>query len=289
MIPRSKVYLCDPGDTGETLELATRRGLNIEVQTFAFPGGHGLDAEVDAYAAKLRSFPGRVSMHGAYYDLNPLSPDPKLAELSRERYMQSLRIGRALKAGWVIFHSTFSPLVRSAGYAENWIRRNAKFWPDLYRDAESGGQVLLIENMYEDTPEILAGLMDRMRSCWVRLCLDVGHVNLYSRVPVTRWLEVLAPHVACLHINDNNGESSEHMPPGEGTIDWDGLFGVLHSMENPPAISLEVESDEGYGQSLEFLARHGVDVGSDPTAVSIPVEPPAAERELTQPVKPTVV
>jgi sugar phosphate isomerase/epimerase len=261
VIPRSKVYLCDLGDTGETLALAAERGLNIEVQAFAFPGSSALSSEVEDYRLRLAGFPGRVSMHGAYYDLNPLSADPKLAELSRERYTQSLAVARKLRAHAVIFHSTFSPLVRSTGYLEGWVARNAGFWADFLRDAEQADQTLLIENLYEDRPEILLALAQRIAHPRLRICLDVGHVNLYSRAPLVRWAETLAPYLACVHLNDNNGETDEHMAPGEGAVDYEGLFRYLHACDDPPILSLEVESDEHFARSLEFLAGHGVEVG----------------------------
>jgi sugar phosphate isomerase/epimerase len=262
VIPRNKVYLCDLGDDGETLALARRRGLNVEVQAFAFPGSGGLGSEVENYCRLLADFPGKVTMHGAYYDLNPLSVDPKLAELSHERYRQSIALAKKLKAHAVVFHSTFSPLIKSAGYLEGWIKQNADFWPDYARQAETAGQTLLFENLYEERPEILVKLMERIGSKSMKVCLDVGHVNLYSRVPVTAWVDALGPHLAALHVNDNNGQTDEHMPPGEGTVDYAGLFARLHAMKDPPMLALEVEIDDHFERSLAFLAKNGVDVGN---------------------------
>jgi sugar phosphate isomerase/epimerase len=261
VIPRSKVYLCDLGDAGETLALARRRGLNVEVQAFAFPGSGGLATEAENYRKMLADFPGKVTMHGAYYDLNPLSVDPKLAELSHERYRQSMQLAAKLKAHAVVFHSTFSPLIKSAGYLESWVRQNAEFWPEFIKQAQAAGQTILLENLYEDRPEILVRLMEKIGGPAMKVCLDVGHVNLYSRVPATKWVEALGPHLAALHLNDNNGETDEHMPPGEGTVDYPGLFARLHAMKDPPMLALEVEIDDHFERSLAFLASNGVDVG----------------------------
>jgi len=263
VIPRKKVFLCDPGDAGETLSLAQRRGLNIEIQGFAFPNSSGLSAEVEKYARMLAGFPGRITMHGAYFDLNPLSIDPKLAELSRDRYKQSLAIAGRLNAKSVIFHSTFSPLIKSSGYRESWIAQNIEFWPEFIDDARKAGQLLLLENLYEDRPEILLETIRRIGSDSMKVCLDVGHVNLYSQVPAVRWIEVLGSNLACLHLNDNNGETDEHLPPGEGTVDYPGLFAALARFADPPDLALEVESDEHFTQSLDYLARHGVDTGAN--------------------------
>jgi sugar phosphate isomerase/epimerase len=260
VIDRSSLYLCDPGDAGATLAAARRLGLNLEIQAFAFPGGSCLGSEMENYCRELRTFPGKVNMHGAYYDLNPLSVDVKVAQLSKERYAQSLAVARKLGAKGIIFHSTFSPLIKHGGYLEGWLSQNADFWPEFLRTAESAGQTILVENLYEDRPEILLRLIERVRSPSLKVCLDVGHVNLYSRVPLPRWVEALGPHLSVLHLNDNNGETDEHMIPGEGTVDYAGLFERLNAMETPPALALEIEGDENFARSLDFLKGHGVRV-----------------------------
>jgi len=55
----------------------------------------------------------------------------------------------------------------------------------------------------------------------VGACLDTGHAflagDLYNLV------YKLGPYLRMLHVHDNKGHSDEHLPPGEGRIEW-GAF-----------------------------------------------------------------
>ena len=52
----------------------------------------------------------------------------------------------------------------------------------------------------------------------LKLCLDVGHVNAYSKIPVTDWLENWAPYLSHFHIHNNDTSRDQHNPLHEGTI-----------------------------------------------------------------------
>ena len=50
------------------------------------------------------------------------------------------------------------------------------------------------------------------------MCLDIGHVNAYSKCPVTQWLEVCAPYIRHFHIHNNDGSRDSHSPLTQGSI-----------------------------------------------------------------------
>jgi len=49
-------------------------------------------------------------------------------------------------------------------------------------------------------------------------CLDVGHANTMGLLP--EFME-LKSRLANLHVHDNNGKFDEHLPIGDGTVDFD--------------------------------------------------------------------
>ena len=53
-------------------------------------------------------------------------------------------------------------------------------------------------------------------------------------------LEKLRGHFANIHIADNNPVSTEHLPLGEGTIDWEGFFRVLQRMKYEGYLGLDL-------------------------------------------------
>lgn len=52
----------------------------------------------------------------------------------------------------------------------------------------------------------------------VGVCLDTGHTWLGGHW--RRFVEVAGARLIHLHIHDNHGYADDHLPPGEGVIDW---------------------------------------------------------------------
>ena len=84
--------------------------------------------------------------------------------------------------------------------------------------------------------EIVTGVDDPR----LRLCLDVGHVNAYSRVPVRSWLECWAPWISHFHIHNNDGGWDSHSALSEGTIPMKELLTQAIAQCPDASFTLEV-------------------------------------------------
>lgn len=75
----------------------------------------------------------------------------------------------------------------------------------------------------------------------VGACLDTGHAflagDLYNLV------YKLGPYLRMLHVHDNKGHSDEHLPPGEGRVEWGKLVSELVQVAFHGAMILEVAGD----------------------------------------------
>ncbi len=60
-------------------------------------------------------------------------------------------------------------------------------------------------------------------------------------MPIERWVEILADHLAYIHLN-NHGDFDSNLVPGEGSIDWDEFFEALKRYGLKPRMCLEVEA-----------------------------------------------
>ncbi|MDP6777831.1 MAG: sugar phosphate isomerase/epimerase family protein, partial [Candidatus Latescibacteria bacterium] len=55
--------------------------------------------------------------------------------------------------------------------------------------------------------------------------LDTGHANIDGDLAeIDRHV---GAHLISLHLNDNAGESDSHLVPGEGTVDWADVWGLI--------------------------------------------------------------
>ena len=109
------------------------------------------------------------------------------------------------------------------------------------------GITLLLENML---PHLLFGrtqdilyIMGAMEDVNVGTCLDTGHAHLAQDLPSV--VHKLSCHLRMVHVNDNNGTGDDHLPPGEGSIDWPKVIAQLDSYNFRGALILELSGRHG--------------------------------------------
>jgi sugar phosphate isomerase/epimerase len=84
----------------------------------------------------------------------------------------------------------------------------------------------------------------------VGACLDTGHANLAGDLyPL---VFKMAPHLRLLHVHDNKGHGDDHLPPGDGRIDWTALLKELAAVNFTGALILELA---GGGDPEVVMAR----------------------------------
>ena len=255
MIDRALMSVEHYGDLAEHLAVARQHDLGLELQEFSDP--NVLDGDwrslLDRYQRALSDFSGLRAMHGAYIDLVSGSPDLRLVALTRERYLHNLQIGRELGIKYIDFHANYLPLVDHPSYLPGWVERQVAFWAPLAEQAEQYGICLLLENMWEPAPAIICRILDRVRSPYLKACLDVGHAVLYSHLPISEWVRDLGEHLIYTHLHNNHGTTDEHLAFGDGVIDFPELLASLRALPNPPLFSLELPNIDLIRDSLPYL------------------------------------
>jgi sugar phosphate isomerase/epimerase len=243
------------GDLAEYLPVARQHHLGLELQEFSEPGVLDNDWRglLKQYQQALADFPGVLSMHGAYIDLVSGSPDMRLVALTRERYLHNLEIGRELGVKYIDYHANYLPLVDHPSYLPGWMERQVTFWTPMAAQAEKYGIVLLLENMWEPDPAIINRILDRIRSPYLKACLDVGHAALYSRLPLNAWIKTLGENLVYTHLHNNHGDTDVHLAFGDGVIDFPEILSLLRGLPEPPLFSLELPTLEAIKASLPYL------------------------------------
>lgn len=192
-----------------------------------------------------------TSVHGCFMDVNPGSGDEKFRTLSMERCRESCEFAVAAGARFVVLHSSAFPFLRG-GYLGVWAERCAKFYTEL---AEAYDLTLCIENSFDLDPEPLRVLMEKMNHPRIRVCLDIGHAN-YSHAPLSQWFEELGPYIEYLHLSDNNGQFDDHLPIGEGSVDWKLADSLYRKLGRNIPMTLEVGGSKGVIKSLQYMEEN---------------------------------
>jgi sugar phosphate isomerase/epimerase len=196
--------------------------------------------------------------HGPFLGLDIASLNDHIAQYSAECLKQGLRVTSGLGGAVMVMHSNYSPLYSRAGLREwrgNWSAR----MPAIVEAAKGRGVTIAIENAWEERPEVLVHLIDMLPRGEVGVCIDTGHINAFSRLPVKRWWDVLGDKVIALHLHDNDGLSDDHLSPGMGMFDFPALVEILRVRDPMPLMTLEVDLEQAIEgrRYLEALFSRG--------------------------------
>ncbi len=235
--------------------VAESYGVGLDLQEFADP--NILDGDwrghVALYRKSLASFPGELSLHGAFFDLFCGSPDRQVVAIARERFRQNLTIAAELGAHIVNFHINYLPLIDDPHYLPGWTQRQIAFWTPLAQEAGALGVTIVLENMWEPDPAIQRSVLDGVHSPHLQACLDVGHARIYSKLSMETWIETLKPYLIFTHLHNTNGSEDIHLSFDNGTLDMLAVLDKLRSLPRPPIFCLELPDATTIQTSLQFL------------------------------------
>lgn len=218
---------------------------NLDVEVMMYDTGwirNYPHAEVEAMSKRLEAEGIGVSVHGPLFDLNPGSLDTIIRDYTKFNFMRCLNISALLNARIVVFHLGLNPLIPEE-YRDLWLKTSMKTWRMVVNHARKLGIVIAIENMFLNAPHLLRRVIDMVDSTHMQACLDIGHVNVYSVVPLEEWVDVLGKNIVKIHINDNDAQNDLHLAFGEGNIDYRKTYKLLHEKQVNALVTLEMPID----------------------------------------------
>ena len=246
---KQKLYLStiDP----EAADIAEGYGIGLELAEYCT--AWNMDDEFDAVhpaVTKKLARAGECLLHGPYNELFPCAIDRQARALAAKRYRQAIDLAKLYGAKKVILHGGYNPWIY---YPVWYVEQSIKFWKEFLR--EDPGVEIVLENVLETEPQWLVDIVRGVDNPRLRLCLDVGHVNAYSKISLSRWLESWAPWLSHFHIHNNDGTMDRHAPLNEGTIDMEAF---LHkASELCPDATYTFELPEARS-SMDWLREKGV-------------------------------
>jgi sugar phosphate isomerase/epimerase len=246
-------------------ELAQKHNAGLELQVYGYDT-ELLDGEwkvvVRQHKALLKDFEGDLGIHGAFIDMSPASPDQRIVDVARCRFLLNLDIAAELGARHVVFHTQFlpqayRPVVGGPDYRTTWIRGQIDFWGPIAEQAAQRDVIIVLENMWDPDPHIIADVLKQVQSPNLCACLDIGHFYLFSDyLPLKRWIDQISDWLVYCHMNNHRGFYDEHLPlnvPG-GVIDYKkDVIPLLRELPKKPIWVLEMDEIEYLESSLHYL------------------------------------
>jgi sugar phosphate isomerase/epimerase len=239
----------------ESLDHILRERINPEVY-FSCEALDTFTAErLTESARRLREAGLNTTIHAAFMDLNPGATDVTIREATRKRFEQVFQAAEILGPRVIVFHPGLDEL-RHGNNRTAWLRHSIDFWQGLLPRATDIGSTIAVENIFEKEPSSLRDLLEAIDSPSFRHCFDVGHWNMFSTVGLEEWFAELGSFMAEIHLHDNYGQADEHLPLGEGEIDFDQLFDLLDRFAPEAVWTIEAHSNERLERSLRNIRKY---------------------------------
>jgi sugar phosphate isomerase/epimerase len=122
----------------------------------------------------------------------------------------------------------------------------------LVLHAHHRGVTIAVENTTSEMgdPAYLRAFVDETRLTGLRFNFDIGHAHLADGPEHERIEKAFAPLrelAVSAHIHDNHGDKDEHLPPYDGSIDWESSVKILKTAAEPDlALTLELKEKSGH-------------------------------------------
>ncbi len=237
------------------LDLFIENKINPEIGIDAVALDRFSFSDFSNIAALLHKHSRTITLHAPFDDMSPGSPDPAIRDVTRKRFEQTLQLVPLFKPKTVVCHANYEKK-RYSYFRNLWIEKSLDMWSWLGACLNEEGAQLMLENVFEDSPDDIQILFERLEAHNVGFCLDIGHQAAFSRTSLIEWMDALEPYLKQLHLHDNFCEDDDHMGLGQGKIDLiEFLKHIKVIKKDQPIITLEPHSEKYFWPSIDYLEK----------------------------------
>ncbi|MCC7573852.1 MAG: sugar phosphate isomerase/epimerase [Candidatus Methanofastidiosum sp.] len=245
---------------GESLENALSWGEtnNFELLEIVAENNHAIDEETLTKIKDLiSSYNFDYTVHSPFSDINISSLNKSIRKESVRQVKYSIFAVNEIGGKILTFH----PGRHSAATSKS--RENTKqiLFDSLKEISDYNkdyGVTIALENMPDTfittmrvSKEVLEVLENKQLS-EIKHTMDVGHLET-NNVDIGEYIYDLRKYLIHMHLHDNFGEFDNHLPLGDGNINFPGIFRVLKEINYKGRIILEMTKTEDILKSRKFL------------------------------------
>lgn len=202
--------------------------------------------ELNAFSHRLREFRiAPIAIHAPFGGLlNLTDPNPHHRHAAIGAILTAASALRELGGTKVVVHVSDVP--RRECELDARIANAAGSLQVLARCCAHMGALLLVET---PLPHLVGGDPDEFAAVLkpldrqVGVCFDTAHTTLGGHWD--RFLEVAGNRLVHVHANDHRGHSDDHLPPGDGIIDWKHIASTLAAVGFDGWVVLELSCPPG--------------------------------------------
>lgn len=216
--------------------------------------GATLDAitpvEAETVAETLREAGIRsLSFHAPFEDLCPGARDEEARRFAVRRIEGAIALAPVFRPAGIVLHGGYFDWLFDFR-PSMWFAPARRSFGELAEAAEKAGTDLFVENVFDEIPDHLLRLREAVGSPRLHFCFDPGHATLFSRLPVHKWVEALGEGIRLMHVHDNRGRRDDHLPVGEGGINFRGVLLAVRDAGAHPILTVEPHRKEHFPRSV---------------------------------------
>lgn len=254
-----QVYITMPFkkiDAGK-LDLISTHKFNLEIGIDHYALDKFGTDDFKKIAGYLNAFGISMTVHAPFHELFLGASDRLVREAALNRMNSAFMVIPYFHPKTVVMHLNYE--TRRFGFIyKEWISHvssNIVYYAQKCREI---GAILMLENVYEESPEVMATVFESLKEHNVYHCFDVGHLNAFSQSNMADWLTATGKYIRQFHLHDNNGKGDQHAPIGSGKIRFDLVRDFISGMHDRPFITLEPHKEPDIWDTLEGFARCGL-------------------------------
>lgn len=225
----------------EMKEVIQETGMGIESIEFS------IAENLDNFSKTLITYEKRLEkmgcekllFHGPFLDLNPVSYDLSIRNVTMRRYEEAYQAAKALGAKKIVYHTCYVP---DFYLLIGWAERVADFYKEFLFEKDDSIEIVM-ENVLDRIPEPIKEAAEKIDHPAFGLCFDVGHANCYSKRSCEEWFQTEKKYLKHLHLHDNKGDRDSHLHLGAGTVSCDTIRKILQE-EQVKTCTIECSTQE---------------------------------------------
>ncbi len=193
-----------------------------------------------------------TTFHAPYEDIWPGARDEEVRRLSVRRLRQAIALAPVFRPRGIVVHGGYFDWLFDFA-PDKWLEPARRSFSEIAEAAESAGVDIFVENVFDEAPDHLLRLCDAVGSARLSFCFDPGHATLFSRLPIQKWAEALGPRIMEMHVHDNRGLRDDHLPVGEGSINFRGVILAVGDAGARPILTVETHRVEHFHRAVSSL------------------------------------
>ena len=224
----------------------------------------------DANIGRMRDFVTQFESRGVHlpFAYNFLTcPNPRIRDEAFNQLKEGIVVAGQLGLHYTVTHTKTGP--QEPGEEHRQIAMFSEVFERLARIAEQHGLVFTVENGSDVGMHLehVARIVKAVNRASLGITFDTGHANFLDATRAygshARFIREEAARITNLHIHDNVGKTDDHLPMGQGNIDFHAVVSALIESNYRGAFTLEYhpefadEIDLHIEDAMHFIDRAG--------------------------------